>query len=121
MKNTPTLLQYQLREKIHALKAEREVLETRIYGNMAELQQLATNPAPVLKKVLAGIADDKDLQNDLLKVGVHFTADYLIDKYLPHHKESFVSELLNNLKSKNTSKTGGVLLDIVSKLLSKKV
>ena len=121
MKNATTLIHYRLREKIRALETERGVLESRIYGNLAEFQQLADNPTPLLKKFAAGIAEDKDLQNDLLKAGVHFAADYLIDKYLPHDKESSISGLLNNLKTKNTGKTSGVLSDLLSALFSKKV
>lgn len=120
MENTTTLLQYRLREKIKILAAERDKLEEALTSRLAGMEAAVANPAPYIKTVLADLAGDKAVQNDLLKTGVHFTADYLIDKYLPKEKDAFISGLLGSLRKKAGSGTSGFILDALSSLFTKK-
>jgi hypothetical protein len=120
MMETTTLLQYRLHEKIKSLKEERVQLEDGISRRLAGIEAAIANPAPYIKAVVADLIVDKEVQKDLLKTGVHFTADYLIDKYLPGEKDAFVSGLLGSLRKKAGDGTSGFILNVLSRLFTKK-
>jgi hypothetical protein len=108
-----------LESELKNLKNERDILESRIARKLNGIHSILENPAPYLKNTLSELAADKKVQKDLLKMGLHFTADYVIDKYMFKTADTFFTGLVSKLKSREENNDYRGILDGLSKLFAR--
>ena len=111
MKTGNLSAQARLLQKLGSLKNERDLYESRISAGLENLNGIISDPKPYIKAQLAELAADKEVTKNLLKIAVHFTSDYFIDKYVSTTGTPFLSGLLQKLKARSESGAFGGLID----------
>jgi hypothetical protein len=121
MKNTVVHNSSSLTERLSILKQERQQLEGEIARGLSGIVTIIKDPVPYAKEAIRELALDKNVQQDLLKAGIYFAADYVIDKYIYKKTDGFLSGLLNKFReTESENKNGDVLRDILNIFTRKK-
>lgn len=115
-----SLSQYRLAEKMKALQLEVAEAEQRLLNRIDAIQRTIDRPAPYVKALLNELADDREVQNDLVKAGVHAAADCLIDKYLVKEPPAFLEQVLGRARKIAGKGIPGLVIDALSGLLKKR-
>lgn len=106
-----------LQEEIRSLKEETKEQEELISKQAAELYNKILNPTPILKNTLHTLAKDTEAKSDLLKIGIHYAGDFLVDTLIQKKGSVLVAGLLDKLQSKAGTGKIGNLIGTLSKFL----
>lgn len=106
-----------LQEEIGSLKEETKEQEELISKQAGELYNKILNPAPIIKNTLHTLAKDSEVKSDLLKMGIHYAGDFLVDTLIQKKGTDLIAGLLDKLQSKAGTGKIGNLIGTISKLL----
>jgi hypothetical protein len=69
-----------LTQRLKELKDEKERYEVRLSNDVKDVYALIQNPAPIIKRAVRDLAQDRSVQADLITVGINTAANFLVDK-----------------------------------------
>ncbi len=105
-----------LKEEIRSLKTERKEQEERIAKQLNEVVKVIQDPAPVLKNTLHKLAKDQEVRGDLLKVGIHYAGDFLVDTLIQKKGPALIAGLLSKLEDKTKDSSIGKIIRSLGQL-----
>lgn len=106
-----------LQEEIRSLQEETKEQEELISKQAGELYNKILNPAPIIKNTIHTLAKDTEVKSDLLKIGIHYAGDFLVDSLIQKKGSVVIAGLLDKLQSKAGTGKIGNLLGNLSKFL----
>lgn len=99
-----------LQEEIRTLKEETKEQEELISKQAGELYNKVLNPAPIIKNTIHTLAKDTEVKSDLLKIGIHYAGDFLVDTLIQKKGSTVLAGLLDKLQLKaGNGKIGGLI------------
>ncbi len=105
-----------LKEEIRSLKIERKEQEERIVKQLNEVVKVIQDPAPILKNTLHKLAKDEEVRGDLLKVGIHYAGDFLVDTLIQKKGPALIAGLLSKLEDKTKDSSIGKIIRSLGQL-----
>ena len=105
-----------LKEEIRSLKIERKEQEERIVKQLNEVLKVIQDPAPILKNTLHKLAKDEEVRGDLLKVGIHYAGDFLVDTLIQKKGPALIAGLLSKLEDKTKDSSIGKIIRSLGQL-----